>query len=551
MADLRKQYGLIGPGPQGKMPEPSFPSYLRQPDKVDELMPAARAAVTQSGGRTPLGLAKEGEILLIPVGWNADPLVQEAIVRAFKERNIEARILYENDMAGVKKADLEAIKKAEDVFTAGDGQQEPADWFFQTIPDQEKAINWVKERDPDLHKASWPEIRYPEERLKKVSDEYDDMVKESLITYLDQHPEVSKVFWRTGGRTNTQKMLRQHGQKFTGNYTYLNLYDIMSRVPEFPPDVWRTVEVKTIEPLAQLDRVEASDPEGTAFGYDLTTEEAQSWARGVYQQGHLYMFPAQASGRFPYSRVNYPARESDYIKPVRPNVSGVIAATNNHRATHPRMQIEVKEGKVSAVQGGGLYGELWRLLLNYPGTQELTWPYIDRPGYWWLYEAGTGTNPKYFKHPDELLEGRNTSERNVGGVMHWSFGAEVEIGPESTAEYGFSPQTVEFGKTHNVPIRHSMHNHNLLPTVQGRIRGTQQWETMINNGRIVALDEPEVRALASRYGDPEEILRQDYVPPLPGITIPGTYDDYGRDPGGYWTKWAESIKDRTYRYFKP
>jgi len=26
----------------------------------------------------------------------------------------------------------------------------------------------------------------------------------------------------------------------------------------------------------------------------------------------------------------------------------------------------------------------------------------DEPGYWWLHEAGLGTNPKYFKHPGEL-----------------------------------------------------------------------------------------------------------------------------------------------------
>ncbi len=69
--------------------------------------------------------------------------------------------------------------------------------------------------------------------------------------------------WRSGGRGNTRKLLEHHGPKFLGNYTYLNLYDLMSQVPSFPSDVWRLVETKTMEPLAFVDRVEVTDPEGT------------------------------------------------------------------------------------------------------------------------------------------------------------------------------------------------------------------------------------------------------------------------------------------------
>ncbi len=43
---------------------------------------------------------------------------------------------------------------------------------------------------------------------------------------------------------------------------------------------------------------------------------AKDWAAGVYQQGHLYMFPAQATGRFPYSVIDYPAMGGSYIPPV-------------------------------------------------------------------------------------------------------------------------------------------------------------------------------------------------------------------------------------------
>ena len=72
----------------------------------------------------------------------------------------------------------------------------------------------------------------------------------------------------------------------------------------------------------------------------------------------------------------------------------------------PRIEVRVKDGLISDVKGGGLYGEGLKLFQNYPGTKELTWPMQKKPGYWWLYEAGMGTNPKYFKHPGEVGDGK-------------------------------------------------------------------------------------------------------------------------------------------------
>ena len=66
---------------------------------------------------------------------------------------------------------------------------------------------------------------------------------------------------------------------------------------------------------------------------------------------------------------------------------------------------------------------------------------------------------------------------------------------------------------------------------------------------FVASDDAEVRALASRYGNPDEILKRDWIPELPGITVPGDYnEDYASDPGTYWTDWARSIFDGTNTY---
>jgi len=35
---------------------------------------------------------------------------------------------------------------------------------------------------------------------------------------------------------------------------------------------------------------------------------------------------------------------------------------------------------------------------------------------------------------------------------------------------------------------------------------------VIEDGHLLALDDPGVRAIAERYGDPDELLREDWVP---------------------------------------
>jgi hypothetical protein len=559
-AKLPRRPRLIGPGPTAKFPEARFPAYLRKFKTIDDIMPAARAAVAQTAGRVPLGLANPGDEVLIVVPWDADPVVQEAVARAYQERKIKAHIQFENVLAGISKADMTAISKAESVMQIGDGQQE-LNFFYELtgqVADPEKGRDWLKQRDPALYKATWPKTDYSP-RLAKISDDYAKLVEKNIQKYLTQHPAISKVYMGLGARNKTRRILGDHADKFYGSYTYNNHFDISSKVPDFPADVWRLVETKTMESLGFTDRLEVTDPEGTALAADLTPEVAQAWAKGVYQQGHLYMFPTQATGRWPYSMIKYPAYDSDkgFLPPVLVEATGVIASTNSHRATHPRMEMHLDKGRVSKVVGGGWYGEGFRQLLDYPGTKDLTWPFFNRPGYWWLYEAGTATNPKYFKHPAEmlsqvppreLLRGGNLSERNVAGVIHWAVGAEAEHGPEVAGKP--SPKSIEFGKKYNVPIGHAMHQHNLLPTYQVRIRGTGQWQTLIEHGSLASLSDPEVRALAARYGDSEEILRKDFVHPIPGITIAGKYDTYGKNPGEWWKKWAKEIAADKSPYMK-
>ena len=557
MAERRKEYGLIGPGTTKSVPPPAFPSYLKKPDSIEQLMPQARAAVRQTGGRTPLGLVEPGKHLLIVVGevrdFKPNMMVQAAIKRALEERGVKCTIITTWETLGMTEEEFMEFRVAMRTYRIGDGQRELESYFTTTgfMPNAQKGRDWVASKDPELAKATWPVPKLSSERFEKLAADYFDATPRALNAWLDKHPEIDWIVWRSGNRPNSRKMLAQHGEKFLGNYTYLDLYDLMSQVPSFPSDVWRLVETKTMEPLAFVDRAEVTDPEGTAFGYDVDEEMAKTWAAGVYNQGHLYMYPAQASGRFPYSIIEYPTMGGAYLTPVQPETTGIIASTSSHAATHPRMEILIEKGRVKEVRGGGLYGEGIRLMMTYPGTNENTWPFQKQKGYWWLYEAGLGTNPKYFKHPAEVIEGNNLSERNVAGVIHWALGSEVSMGPGKVGAW--AKESEDFTSKPDLPLPkgHSMHQHNHLPTVQVRIRDLDQWVTLIEHGGLTALNDVYVRALASRYGNPNDILRRDYVSALPGINAPGDYTTYASNPGAYWTSWAESIEAGKYEFFRP
>ncbi len=511
-----------------KYPDPRFPSYLKAPKSVDEALPFARTAVRQTGGRTPLGLVRSGQTVLLVLPNQSEDIVIEAIKRAYEERGVKVQTVGTWELKGLTREQEAQQTKAEEWWTQEQGFMEVLGWF-RAFPDQAKVLEWLKRTYPDLYAKVFPNADRASVPARSE--------RPGLVVYLDRHPEVDAVFYGFGGRTAARDSLGKHGSKYLGNFTYYDRWEVMSKVPSFPADVWRLEEEKTVEPLRFFDRAEVRDPQGTDFSYDLDEAMATAWSKGVYQQGHLYLFPAQATGRQPYSLIEYPKYTGEFLAPIQPKVNGVFAGTTNHTGFFPRIEVVVKDGYVKEIKGGGLYGDLWRAFLNYPGINDTTYPLMERPGYWYLYEAGTGTNPKYFGGP-------HSSERNVGGVVHWGFGLEILAAPQDLEK-----KWTEFTKARSLPASHWMHIHNVLVTYKGRVRGTNQWVTIIDKGRLTALDSPEVRALAARYGDPDEVLRQEWVRNLPGINAPGSYAEYAANPWPFEKRIDEEIAEGTYRYF--
>jgi hypothetical protein len=289
----------------------------------------------------------------------------------------------------------------------------------------------------------------------------------------------------------------------------------LAKATIFPPKLNYLINIKTWSMIYKLGRggkVRVTDPEGTDIQFTL---KEKYYDRSLDERGGFG--PTPSLGHL-FSHPTPPIIEEE-------DACGVVAGTTSHIARpFPHIQVHLDSGKVKSIEGGGKYGEEWRELLEQTnGTQ---YPEFPRKGLFWLWELAIGTNPKVRRPKNSLMlsSGVNEIERSRSGVIHVGFGTRWR-GPSE-----------RWAGEHGIAYGH-LHVHLLSPTYEIR---TVNGETVkvIENGRLTALDDPEVRELASKYGDPNELLKEDWIPKIPGITMEGSYEEYTRDPA-QWMKTHE------------
>jgi hypothetical protein len=558
-----------------KYPAPRWPSYFKTPKSIDELMPAARLLVRNQSGLQGkgMGILQPGEKVLIVTGDEADPMVIAAITKALEERKITPYFKHGYEMKGITQeqaaSDRDRRTGGQDIKNAGIYQATA--WITGQFPNPAQPAAWLKQKDPQTFAALFPG-RSAETVLtaagQKPRGEGADTdtgqtssgngdyrarfaTGDAIKDFLTKHPDVRGVFWGKGGSTGLRRQLYPMQDKFLGTFIQDNVYDLQSQMSTYPGDVWQLAEEQLLEPLVYVDRIEITDPEGSNLHADITEDMAQRWAAGAYQRGHLYMFPNQATGRFGYSFVNYPAFQQKWLprEPIA-RIEGVLAGTQGHGGFFPRWEIFFKNGFISDVKGGGAQGAALKEFLQYPGLNDLTFPYHNQPGYWYLYEIAFGSHPKSFRHPGVMADTGNTSpERVRSGVIHWGLGIRLWHDPDAPTE---SKKWREFTEQHNVAFDHGWHTQTYFTTYKVRLRNANKWVNILDKGHMTSLDNPEVRALASRYGDPNYLLTEDWIPEVPGINAPGDYmKDYAQKPGDYAFKVMERANAGTYDHYFP
>src|SRR5713226_6101175 len=535
--------------------EPRYPSYLKPPSSIDEVLPHVRPLVRNKTGfqGAGLGISQPGDTVTFVLGPDAEDLIVQAVKKAMEERGVHVNLVHEYEMVDISREDALEYRRIRRSYTSEQGYMEAATWVEANFPQPEPVKAWLKERRPDLYDRLFPKNRELSPRLREVQAKllWPNLGK-GIQAYLQQHPEVRGIFWGKGGGTFLRRNLHPMENRFLGLFVVDNRWDVMSALGTYPGDVWQLVEDQTMEPLVHVDKMTVTDPEGTDVWADISEEQARNWARGAYQRGHLYMFPNQATGRFGYSVVDYPAFQKEWL-PREPLaiMEGVIAGTTNHTGFYPRWEVHLKNGYVHEVKGGGTYGDALRELMQLPHINDLAYPFHDEShkGYWFLYELAFGTHPKAFRNPAGLDEGTVIPERLRAGVIHWGLGITLHHDPGVQTQ---SQRLLDFTAKYNLPRDHGWHTHTYFTTYRVHLRNADRWVTLIDKGRLTSLDNAEVRALASRYGNPDQLLAEDWRPEIPGINAPGNYaTDYAPDPWRTVKLVIDKVLAGKYEHFFP
>jgi hypothetical protein len=306
----------------------------------------------------------------------------------------------------------------------------------------------------------------------------------------------------------------------------------------FPEEVLNLVDRKGWEIIRQAKTARFTDPEGTDIQWTWLPEYWQ-----VVEGTHPTIKtagggPASGPSGYVYGR----GASEDPLIPghlmgvaegiVLPDsdAEGVIGATTNHMGPFPQMKLFFKGGEITRIEGGGEFGELWRQYLDKMKT--VHYPLYPRPGAGFLMEAAIGTNPKETRQYNVMeapeFKFNWVDERRRSGVVHWGAGSILL-------------ENAEWAYARDLPAGH-FHTHQYFGTYEATMPDGKN-VLLLNKGRLTPLDDPEVRRVAAKYGDPDELLREDWIPAIPGINVAGDYlKDYAQDP----TKWITEEHRKAY-----
>ena len=458
-------------------PSPQAPKY-KKPTSTEDCLPQAKLMATKKHGRGAMGPVQKGDKLLIITYPDQDVHVKGAITQALEEE-------------GAEKVDF--------------------------IPEHEITGKWPVHGSVE---NGWKEAENVEKGPAGTEETpFVEELAEPVRKYLDQHPEYTGLFVRAGGRRHTFFALRQHGHKFRNNWLFNNWEEFISKTWAFPDELWLEIERPAIEAIGKASKIRITDPEGTFLEYDLTEEEALRFQMSAWKSGHLFLDPLQATSD-ECSTVRVSLKEP----PIFHKPNGVLAGTANHQGFLPRIELHFKEGLLVEVKGGGKYGSLIQELME--KYKDIHFPQYPGKGFFWFCDSALCTAVKSFRRTSDMYNcywhSPNQPERNRAGIFHHGFGSRRH-----------SPEFIQYIKEKQIPHSH-IHIHNYFTTYEVKIRGTGEWIKVTDRGWLTSLDDPRIRALAVKFGNPDELLSYDWVPPLPGINCEGDYlKDYTPNPLGY------------------
>jgi hypothetical protein len=219
-----------------------------------------------------------------------------------------------------------------------------------------------------------------------------------------------------------------------------------------------------------------SDPNGTDLSW---TVDEQTWKR------YLELFGTRPNNHGPRLHLS-----------KVPNMRGTLVSRRLHTGTIPEIVLSIEDGQVVAVKGGGKMGEYMRE--TFEKYADVQYPLFPGPGVNWVEYAVWGWIPQLAPAVDahtRTWTARLAAEKfeNRAGVVHLAIGTAA------------GALTTGFADEHGYPIHHKDFNiFRATLTVDGK--------KVVDEGHLVALDDPEIRRIAAKYGDPDKLLKTAWTP---------------------------------------
>ncbi|MEO1192316.1 MAG: hypothetical protein AAFY02_11200 [Pseudomonadota bacterium] len=341
-----------------------------------------------------------------------------------------------------------------------------------------------------------------------------------LAEWMDEWEEAAakqqydKIFMGYGGPVLTDTHVKIQRMPF------ITPEILASPAHTMPAELLTAIDRWTWDRVRTTKRARITDPEGTDITF--TNHDGYWDQKREFYNADLVNSTWQGNSKFgaTYLPGHITGRPWIYLK-GKEDGNGIIAGTTNHIAPCDWTQLVVENSKITQINAGGEFGDKLRDVME--KTKHLEYPGFPGKGllYWW--EASIGTNPHIHRPRKDFPSGfvNCLYERVRSGVIHMGFGTIISSMDERRA--------ARMGHL----VGH-WHLHLYFPTYSLEREGDN--ELLIENGRLLALDDPKIRKLAANYGDPELWLDESWNPAVPGLNMPGDYQQhYAADP----LKWVK------------
>ena len=467
---------------------------------VDQLVPFAKIVLKRDFIGQRLGWnIKGGERVLFSTSSRAHPWVTEAFIRALKELNCE----------------VDVVIRDRPMAVLGFGQTENEEWAKQVT-------NMIKERlAQDFNKK--PEKRYG------FGSSGGPMLRSPGIGLTEESAKYYDVI--VGGGNPIGGLSGVHA------WTTPELLASVGTI--YPGEIMDLIDAKAWAIIRNAERVEITDLQGSKASftwYPEWWEIIEGTHPEIKVPGYESTFGSLRPGRSEYADfAGHIGGTPRYGAIKQTDFRGKLTGEISQRGLVPKLTLWHDRGELTKIEGGDYYGDLWREALEM--TKDIQYPGYARPGTGWIMEFAFGTNPKIIG-PMEVEELKGVPQRDPMEIS-WGFPRDRE----GALHAGYGTLGASWwGMLMDMPVNH-YHLHLMFTTYIVHTRDGQSIK-LVDRGHFTVIDDPEVRALAAKYGDPDEVLKTDWIP---GMTEDGKL----RPPKAKLVSYDEFIASMPFRMDDP